>query len=154
MYCSELMLPFLFTESNFEKNNFLQFWESFKPELLNQRISRMLLSVQKKASRLAVLGELERYPLLLSALSNMFKYEYNLRGKNSADNSIICFIYKEMQKFNRAGNDCWLTRVRLVKDGIGVQLPTNCNVKCVTPMLKKQLSSKFEKLWLESIFFF
>ena len=150
MYCSELTLPFLFTESNFENKNFLGFWENFKPELLNQKISRMLLSVQKKASRLAVLGELERYPLLLSGLSNMFNYEHKLQEK-SADNSVISLIFKEMEKCSSAGIDCWLTRVRKIKDGLGITLPENCNVKFVTPQLKKQLHSKFEKFWLENI---
>ena len=58
MYCSELTLPYLFTEKNFEDKTFLEFWENYKPELLNQKTCRMLLSVQKKASRLAVLGEI------------------------------------------------------------------------------------------------
>jgi hypothetical protein len=97
-----------------------------------------------------ILGELERYPLLLSALSNVFKYEHSLRSR-SADNSVICSIYREMDNFDRAGKDCWLTRVRKIRVGMDVKLPENCNVKCVTPMLKKQLCSKFEKLWLESI---
>ena len=45
MYSSELTLPYLFTENK----TFLEFWENYKPELLNQKICRMLLSVQKKS---------------------------------------------------------------------------------------------------------
>ena len=43
-------------------------WESFIPETLNQRFCRLLLSLHKKTSRLAVLGELSRYPLLITTL--------------------------------------------------------------------------------------
>ena len=96
MYCNELTLPFLLSENSFQNNHFLQYWENLKPELLNQKISRMLLSVNKKTSRLAVLGELERYPLLISALSNVVKYEQVLI-KKSSDNSIISQIFKDMQ---------------------------------------------------------
>ena len=37
MYCSELTLPYLFTEKNFKNKTFLEFWENYKPELLNQK---------------------------------------------------------------------------------------------------------------------
>ena len=37
MYCSELILPYLFTEKNFENNTFLEIWENYMPELLNQK---------------------------------------------------------------------------------------------------------------------
>ena len=138
MYCNELTLPFLLSENSFQNNHFLQYWENLKPELLNQKISRMLLSVNKKTSRLAVLGELERYPLLISALSNVVKYEQVLI-KKSSDNSIISQIFKDMQLLDRADKDCWLTRVRKIKAGLGVKLPTVCNIKSVKPMLDKQL---------------
>ena len=47
--------------------NLFKFWESFKPEVLNPKVSRLLLSVLKKCSRLAVLGELGCYPVLVPA---------------------------------------------------------------------------------------
>ena len=69
-YAVEFWLPFIIPKKGFDsQNNILKVWESFQPELLNQEICRLLLSVHKKCSRLAVLGELGRYPVLLSALN-------------------------------------------------------------------------------------
>ena len=58
--------------------NILKFWENFQPELLNQKVCRLLLSVHKRCSRLAVLGELGRYPVLIPALKHCLKYQYHI----------------------------------------------------------------------------
>ena len=55
MYCSELTLPYLFTEKNFKNKTFLEFWENYKPELLNQKYVECCFLFRKKTSRLAVL---------------------------------------------------------------------------------------------------
>ena len=110
----------------------------------------MLLSVQKKASRLAVLGEIGRYPLLLSALANVFKYEHSLRSRQ-AENTVISSIFREMENYVRVDQDCWLTRVQKIKDGINIKVSGSHKNKNISHLLKKQLNSKFEKLWLDSI---
>ena len=60
-------------------------WESFIPETLNQQFCRLLLSVQKKTSRLAVLGELGHYPLLVTSFVQTlnYKWAFNLQDCNS-----------------------------------------------------------------------
>ena len=78
-YAAEFWLPFLVTKKGLEsQTNLLKSWETFKPEILNQKVCRLLLSVHKKCSRLAVLGELGRYPVFLPALKNCIKYQYQL----------------------------------------------------------------------------
>ena len=150
MYCTELTLPFIIPESKFSNKTFLSYWEDFPPELLNQKLCRMLLSVQKKASRLAVLGEIQRYPLLISSLCNVLKYEQSLmtRGVNGC---IIEEIFNEMKISTSAGRDCWLTRVVKIKEGLGITSQNNLKSHSVTQLFKSKIQSKFEKFWLESI---
>ena len=79
-YATEFWLPFIITKKGFEsQKNILKFWESFQPEVLNQKVCGLLLSVHKRSSRLAVLGELGRYPVLLPALRHCLKYEYHIK---------------------------------------------------------------------------
>ena len=42
---------------------------------------RMLLSVHNKSSRLAVLGELGRFPLLVNSLIHTIKYDWHLKHR-------------------------------------------------------------------------
>ena len=56
-------------------NSLLTSWENFPLEKINQRACRMLLSVNKKSSKLAVLSELGRYPMFINALLLTLKYE-------------------------------------------------------------------------------
>ena len=48
--------------------NLMKAWEVFIPETVNQCFCRLILSLHKKTSRLAVLGELGRYPMLINSL--------------------------------------------------------------------------------------
>jgi hypothetical protein len=79
LYAVEFWLPFIINKKGLgDLNCLMKFWENFQPEILNQKVCRMLLSVHKKCSRLAVLGELGRYPVLLPALKLCIKYQYQL----------------------------------------------------------------------------
>ena len=49
-------------------DSIMSYWETFKLETLNQKISRMVLGVPKISSRLATLGELGRFPLFVKGL--------------------------------------------------------------------------------------
>ena len=130
--------------------NLLMNFGDFKPERLNQRISRMVLSVHKKASTLAVLGELGRYPLLVKALVHTFKYEWML-GKKSHKNSLIALAYTEMCSFAAAGTDCWLTRVNKMKNSLGISVNSSCSQSVANKHLKNQVEGKFQVYWLDSI---
>ena len=78
----------------------------------------MVLSVHKKTSRLAILGELSRYPVVLKAISQCLKYEWSLSSK-STSSSIVSLAYNEMKELADAGNDCWLSKVRKMKSRLG-----------------------------------
>ena len=77
----------------------------------------MLLSVHKKCSRLAVLGELGRYPLLVPALKLCLKYNYSIE---SSDKSSL--IYKAFNEMKLSPDlDCWYSRVDSIKTLLGTQ---------------------------------
>ena len=49
LYAVEFWLPFVIPKKGFSScSSLLKFWENFQPEILNQKICRMLLSVHKK----------------------------------------------------------------------------------------------------------
>ena len=76
LYACEFWLPFVLQKKAFQnKNNLLKGWENIGGEVLNQKMCRMQLSVHKRASRLAVLGELGRYPLLIPAINMNTNYQ-------------------------------------------------------------------------------
>ena len=77
-------------------------WENFVPETLNQRFSRLLLSVHKKTSRLAVLGELGHFPLLVSSLIQTLKYKCSLMC-NLCDKISLVYDAMKCQDFLTLG---------------------------------------------------
>ena len=95
----------------------LKSWESFQPEILNQKVCRMLLSVHKRCSRLAVLGELGRYPTMIPALKLCLKYQYQLDNGDRTS-----FVYKAMQDMkNDPDLDCWYSRVDKIKNNLNIR---------------------------------
>ena len=89
LYNCETWLPLIMTKKSFGNlENLLSFWESFILETLNQKISRMVLVVHKKPSRLGVLGELGRFPVLIKGLCHVLKYHAHM-SKISDKKSII-----------------------------------------------------------------
>ena len=84
------------------QQSLIKSWETFIPETLNQRFSRLLLSVNKKTSRLAVIGELSRYPLIINALIQSVKYKWTILNKCDK-NSLIHKSIDEMQLLASSG---------------------------------------------------
>ena len=102
-----------------EDNNLFSFWENFKLETLNQKICRMLLSVHKKSSRLAVLGELGRFPLLIKGLCHVLKYQAKLL--QTVDNgSIVSNAVIEMKSNSNPNLNSWWGRVEKIKQNFGM----------------------------------
>ena len=117
-YASEFWLPFIITKKGLEnKNNLLKFWETFQPEVLNQKICRLLLSDHQKCSRLAVLGELGRYPVLLPALKHCIKYQLQIDRLDRS--TLVSRALSDMQ--NNPEIDSWYTRVEKIKANFNIR---------------------------------
>ena len=147
LYAAEFWLPFIITKKGFENiDNLLKFWESFRPETINQKVCRMLLSVHKKCSRLAVLGELGRYPVFVPALKLCLKYQYQL--SYSDKDSLIAKALSEM-KINKH-IDSWYGKVEGLKSLL--KLPTLYGkADKVGFIIEKRIKSKFDRFFLDEI---
>ena len=69
-YGCPVWLPNIIPKKYFEKCDIFEYFGKLQCEALQQKCARITLSVHNKTPRLAVLGELGIYPLLLHFLIN------------------------------------------------------------------------------------
>ena len=149
-YGSSIWLPFNIPKKCFEsRDKMIDFWENLKCEILNQKCAKITLSVNKKTPRLAVLGELGRYPLLLQSLSQCLNYKLSLFSRMGT-NPLICHVVREMQALNRANCDTWLSRVENIDKVL--KAPQNLFFNNLSgKKILKSLKSKFDIHFLNKI---
>ena len=128
----------------------MTYWETFKMENLNQKISRMILGVHKKASRLATLGELGRFPIFIKGLCHVMKYYANI-CKSEGNGSLIGHAIKEMKTAHNPTITSWFSRVEKIKTFLGLKYSTFSKIDVIGNLIKKQIKSKFEQFWLREI---
>ena len=142
IFSCEFWLPNSLAKKNFtSKEALLQAWESLQFETLNQKNCRLLLSVHKRCSRLAALGQLGRYPVFLPALKDCLKYEWTLQ--NSHKNSLISKTVREMA--NTPNLDTWYSRVQKMKGLLGIQQLQGCGDSIGIQLNKKLKSIGFSQ---------
>ena len=148
-YCSEVITPLSLPGKSFDSlDSLLSSWEQYAPEKIQQRMCRMILSVHKKSSRLAVLGELGQYPVLLKGLAQCVKYEWHVKNRSAPD-SLVRLAYNEMVEMgSRDSCDSWLGRVHKVKEYLGIpEFASNISPNAVSDRVKKAIQNKFEIFW-------
>ena len=150
MYSAEVLAILSLPKNSFtSKESLLKAWEAYFPEKINQRACRMVLSVHKKTSRLAVLGELGRYPMLIKSLIQVLKYDWQIAHKVS-NNSLVKIAYNEM--LEGPDNDSWLSRVQHIKTLFNLQpIPGYVSAGSVANQIKSKLHSIFDRFWLDQI---
>ena len=147
LFSCEFWLPMIIPKKCFtNKELLLKSWETLPAEYLNQKLCRMLLSVHKRCSRLAAIGELGRYPLLISSIKNCVKYEWHLR--NVDQSSMISMAVREMA--DKPYLDTWYSRVQSIKSLLGIS-GLHGSYDCVSLSLTKKCSSIFDRFWLDQI---
>ena len=149
-YASTFWLPFIISKAGFNSiEKLMDTWGILKAETLNQKCARMFLSVHSKASRLAVLGELGRYPLFVNALSQCLNYKLSLFKRQSSTN-LIGDVLTEMKAMSLDGRDCWLTRVNNIEKLL--KIPQNLKFsKSSGKNLTAIVKSKFDSFWLSKV---
>ena len=148
LYGTEFWLPHILSDKTFKnEKNLLNAWEVFTAEKLNQKCCRMILSVQNKTSRLAVLGELARYPLFFKSLAQCLNYKVALLNtkSNLLQNAVL-----EMKQMSDQGEDCWLSRVNKIEGLLKIIKPCFYN-KTSGRLINSALRSKFDCYWLQKI---
>ena len=147
LYTSDFWLPFILTKKMFEnKTNLLKSWETFGGEVINQKLCRLMLSVHKRASRIAVLGELGRYPLLIPALKLCLKYDCQL--SNSPNDSLISRAIIEMRQLPHL--DTYYTRMRDIKSHLNIGHLYG-TAETIGNTIDKKLKSSFDLFFLSEI---
>ena len=147
LFSSEFWLPSILPKKCFNSRELLlKSWEGLQAELLNQKICRLLLSVHKRCSRLGVIGELGRYPLLVSTIKHCLKYEWHLG--NIDRHSIVSKAVREMKAMPHL--DTWHSRVKKIKTLLGVSDLHGCK-DSVGKFLGKKLNGTFDRFWLDQI---
>ena len=147
LYASEFWLPFLIPKKGFDNfNNLMKSWESFQPEILNQKVCRLLLSVHKRCSRLAVLGELGRYPVFVPAIKLCLKYQYHL--DNTGNDSLIGRAIRDMKSDPQL--DCWYSRVENIKSLLDFPRLYG-KVDKAGQTIDRLFKSKFDRFYLDEI---
>ena len=148
LYATEFWFPHSIPKKCFNsKEQLLSSWECMRGETINQSCSRIILSVHRKASRLAVLGELGRYPLAVKALSQCLNYRQCLASKPA--DSLIGQAMGEMASLASQGKDCWLTRVNKMAELL--RLPDVSYSKNSGRNVTKLVRSCFDRYWLDQI---
>ena len=148
LYACEFWLPLILPQKCLRsKEQLLSFWESFKCETLNQSCARILLSVHRKATRLAVLGDLGRYPMAVRAMDQALNYRLCLARKPA--NSMVGLAMAEMGDMVEQGKDCWLARVDKMSDLMN--LPRTIYGKSSGRRLTHQIQGKFSRYWLDQV---
>ena len=131
--------------------NFLKSWEKFVPEVLNQKLCRLLLSVHKKTSRLAVLGELSRNPLLLTSIVQSLKYKWTLFNKTDKT-SLVFKAVNEMNLYVESDTDCWLNRICKIEKMCNIsRFPSFTKADKVKTTIKAKIQSVFDRFYLDQI---
>ena len=147
LYACEFWLPFVLQKKAFQnKNNLLKGWENIGGEVLNQKMCRMQLSVHKRASRLAVLGELGRYPLLIPAIKLCMKYEHKLSSANN--DSLITRAWLEMKQLSHL--DTHYSRVQDMKTLLNITSLSG-TMDTIGKKLDCKLKSAFDIFYLDQI---
>ena len=148
-YASSFWLPFVIKKNGFNSvHNLMDSFGVLKAENLNQKCSRTFLSVHSKASRLAVLGELGRYPLFVNTLSQCLDYKLSLFKRKST--SLLDHTLQEMSQMSNSNQDCWLTRVEKIEKLL--KIPRDLSrTKTSGRKLATIIKSKFDRYWLDKI---
>ena len=148
LYSAEVLAVLSLPKKSFDsKESLLKAWETYLPEKINQRACRMVLSVHKKSSRLAILGELGRYPLLIKGLVQAINYDWHIKHKTSNDSLVKC-CYKEMSSVS----DSWLSRIESIKSLFNLTtVPGYISQDSVAKQVKSKLTGMFDRFWLDQI---
>ena len=148
LYGCEFWFPHVLAKKCFtNKTKLLSSWEGLKCETINQQCGRVLLSVHRKTSRLAVLGDLGRYPMAVKALAQTLNYKLCLEKKPA--NSILGLAMSEMATMANQGVDCWLTRTNKMANVLNIpQLNYSAGSGC---LVLKTVRGCFDRYWLDEV---
>ena len=109
------------------------------------KFCKYILQVSKRATNIAVMGELGRYPLYLEVLLNMVKYWFRLSEQTD---SLIKEAFEESKNMFNKNKDCWYGSIKSIFEYLEINPQSILNLKtCPNTYLMKKLKVKYEKIW-------
>ena len=148
-YGCPVWLPNIIPKKYFEKCDILEYFGKLQCEALQQKCARITLSVHNKTPRLAVLGELGIYPLLLHFLSLCFNYKLSLLSRRSS-NVLIGHALSDFEELTNQGQDCWLSRINKMEANL--KIPSNIFFNKISgKKILLCLRGKFDRYYLHKI---
>ena len=153
LYACELWAPLILPKKSFRnRDSVMAAWQTFKPELLNQKVCRLLLGVHSKTSRLAILGELGRFPQFVKAITHAIKYNWHIENKVSKS-SLVSLALEEMKQMEDI-EDGWYTRIQKNKKIFSIpEFNSQAKSDTVGSKIKRQVESQFSIYWKSQISF-
>ena len=148
-YATELLTPLSLPAKSFgSKEEILRAWEGFYLETTNQRICRLILSVNKKTSRLAVLGELGRYPTLIKSIVLSIMYERSITKYQPG--ALVGQALTEMSNDGAVGS--WSYRINQIKNILNIPIyPVYWSDHRVSTDVTEKIKSQFDIFYLNEI---
>ena len=124
-------------------------------EKLNVTFCKYLLGVNKKASNLAVKGELGRYLMYTDIVLSMLNYWIWFHdNKVTIKDKLLLEALKENESMLNEDQSCWLTCIKSILYDIGMpeifHNPSKCDRKTIKNIQVK-LKSRFAQKWQQEV---
>ena len=123
-------------------------------EKLQMHCLRNILGLSNKCTRIAVLGEMGCYPVLLQCFVQMIKYWHRLET-TSEDNTLVKQAFLGSKSTFLEGHHNWLSSVKIILTHCGLSEvsinPSKYKPKKLASICKKKLHMKFQNYWKRAL---
>ena len=122
-------------------------YNDHKIEKLNLNLCKSILGVGSKASNLAVVGELGRYPLYIDIVINMIKYWIRLHEDKT--NCMLKAALDENNKMHNNGQHCWVSCIYYILKELDMlkmfKSPLTCGAREIN-IIRTKLKERYTKI--------
>ena len=146
MYGSEIWGDINFHKLNTQGDNyFKKLCGDLAVEKAHLSFCKFILGVSKKATNIAVMGELGRYPLFLEVLLNMFKYYIRLK---KSDDLLLKEAFNLSKSLHDEQKKSWYTSIQTLFKYFSINENYALNLKTkLKNYLCKKMQSKYDLIW-------
>lgn len=146
MYCSEILGMFKTNSAACKKKSDYLFELIYINDYLDKshfRYLKYILGVNKKATNLAVLSEVARFPLYFSIILSMIKYAHRLEkmGDGLLYDAYVCNKLLDNESIN-----CWYSSVRYILETLKIN-NLNISLSKLIQLVKCKLCESFKLFW-------
>ena len=154
LYASEVVGMF----KPLNDNLFEKVYKNLPLEKLNLSLCRYILSVNKKTSKLALYGELGRYPMYVDVVLSMLKYVVRLKSNKTGDN-LLYHAFEENLIMVKGNQNCWLSSIQSIVKKFNLFNFTDAELnefsislkRCDLQKLSKSMKNEFETIWFKQL---